>query len=338
MVSVRTNGGTSGDPFISMDISGVQGWSLGIDNSDGDSFKISEAWNDVGVNTRMKISAGGRIQTVGKFTCRNSVILSSSDTDTYGWAMGTLTNSNLAFGYAINTSTVEGTGWTPIVNINQNGGITANSSTFIGDVGWGSTYAGLAHNSTATTTSYGYLQSSSGQTMVNSASGQNIEMRNNNDTQWSIAPRQTIMGRSIQANIDFGNGYGNGYVFKTGNGWGTQTGSGNPYTCDINVQGFLNNDIWPVNNGNTVGNICIRCWAGEITVVFGQGNTGVRSAIYKATLVNVNSNNLSVTQQYKHETGMTISYQAIESSGDGRRLRLQTNYQCGYVWWFHGAI
>jgi hypothetical protein len=51
----------TGDPFVSFSVSNVGGWSVGIDKSDSDSFKIANAWNDVGSNTRFVIDASGRV-------------------------------------------------------------------------------------------------------------------------------------------------------------------------------------------------------------------------------------------------------------------------------------
>jgi hypothetical protein len=66
IVSVRTAGAASGNPFISWDISGVIGWSMGIDNADGDKFKISNAWDSLSSATKMTISGNNvGIMTTG---------------------------------------------------------------------------------------------------------------------------------------------------------------------------------------------------------------------------------------------------------------------------------
>jgi hypothetical protein len=59
IVGISTNGANSGDPKVSWDIAGVIGWSAGIDNSDGDKFKIANHWNDLTDKTRMVIGATG---------------------------------------------------------------------------------------------------------------------------------------------------------------------------------------------------------------------------------------------------------------------------------------
>jgi hypothetical protein len=47
IVAIRTNGSSGGDPYISFDVNGVAGWSVGLDNSDSDCFKITNVWNGV---------------------------------------------------------------------------------------------------------------------------------------------------------------------------------------------------------------------------------------------------------------------------------------------------
>jgi hypothetical protein len=50
-MALRTNGNNGGNPYLSFDIRGVQGYSLGIDNADGDKFKLHTNWNLNGSNT-----------------------------------------------------------------------------------------------------------------------------------------------------------------------------------------------------------------------------------------------------------------------------------------------
>jgi hypothetical protein len=50
MLSVRTTGSGGGSPYVSFDIFGVRGYSMGMDNSDGDKFKIIPNWNFTSLN------------------------------------------------------------------------------------------------------------------------------------------------------------------------------------------------------------------------------------------------------------------------------------------------
>jgi hypothetical protein len=60
-VSLRVAGASAGDPFITFDVEGQQGWSAGMDNSDGDKFKIGSYWGAMGTNTRMTITTDGNV-------------------------------------------------------------------------------------------------------------------------------------------------------------------------------------------------------------------------------------------------------------------------------------
>lgn len=42
---IRTGGNGGGNPYLSFDIMGVRGYSMGIDNADGEKFKIQNSWN-----------------------------------------------------------------------------------------------------------------------------------------------------------------------------------------------------------------------------------------------------------------------------------------------------
>lgn len=61
IIGARVLGANSGDPFFSLDIDGITGWSIGIDNNDLDKLKFSNAWNDPGANTRMTITTAGDV-------------------------------------------------------------------------------------------------------------------------------------------------------------------------------------------------------------------------------------------------------------------------------------
>lgn len=60
ILAARVNSG-SGDPFVSFDVNGVAGWSVGIDHSDDLKFKIGLDWSDVGSNPRLTIDTLGRV-------------------------------------------------------------------------------------------------------------------------------------------------------------------------------------------------------------------------------------------------------------------------------------
>ena len=61
IMSVRVAGTSSGDPFVSYDVSGESGWSTGIDNSDSNKFKIASSWSSLSSNTRLTIKTDGNV-------------------------------------------------------------------------------------------------------------------------------------------------------------------------------------------------------------------------------------------------------------------------------------
>jgi hypothetical protein len=71
VLALRTNTATGGDPILSFDIGGVIGWSIGIDNSDSDKFKIANNWLALDINTRFSML------TTGEATFTSSLTASS---------------------------------------------------------------------------------------------------------------------------------------------------------------------------------------------------------------------------------------------------------------------
>ncbi len=61
IIAASVQGGGTGDPFVSFDISGVVGWSVGIDNSDAQKFKIANQWDELSSNTKLTIQQDGKV-------------------------------------------------------------------------------------------------------------------------------------------------------------------------------------------------------------------------------------------------------------------------------------
>lgn len=61
ILAARVNGAGAGNPFISLDVAGVTGWSIGLDNKDSQSLKFANTWNNLGVNTRMTLQKDGSL-------------------------------------------------------------------------------------------------------------------------------------------------------------------------------------------------------------------------------------------------------------------------------------
>lgn len=62
IMALRTNGNNGGNPYLSFDIDGILGYSLGIDNADGDKLKLHNNWSFNNSNTpALTITSDGRM-------------------------------------------------------------------------------------------------------------------------------------------------------------------------------------------------------------------------------------------------------------------------------------
>lgn len=98
ILAVRTGGDGGGNPYISFDIAGVRGYSLGIDNADGEKFKIQNNWNfNNGVAPPITITTDNRVG-IGTASPAASLHVASNVVQTVG-AYGFLNgNGNTGYG------------------------------------------------------------------------------------------------------------------------------------------------------------------------------------------------------------------------------------------------
>lgn len=69
-LTIMTAGANGGDPFMRFNVDNAQSWSMGIDNSDSDAFKISAGWGLGDANNiRIPVAGGIQIATGTKGTC-----------------------------------------------------------------------------------------------------------------------------------------------------------------------------------------------------------------------------------------------------------------------------
>jgi len=61
IITLRTGGSSAGDPYLAFDINNVGSWACGVDNSDGQKFKWSTDWGDVGSTTKMTLDRSGNL-------------------------------------------------------------------------------------------------------------------------------------------------------------------------------------------------------------------------------------------------------------------------------------
>ena len=122
IIAARVNANGSGDPFYSVDVSGEAGWSFGMDNNDGNKFKIAASWSQLETNTRFTIDDAGKVgigtttpdqelEVNGDILLSNSGGLKSiytwSGTD-HNWRIGMQDNDGeIGFTRALTTSHVQ---------------------------------------------------------------------------------------------------------------------------------------------------------------------------------------------------------------------------------------
>jgi hypothetical protein len=124
IVGVRTAGSSAGNPFFSMDVNGVTGWSMGIDNADSRKFKISNSWSSLTSATKLTVTMGGNVgigQTAPGHPLSfadsfgNKISLHGQNTSHYGIGMQSnllqfysdSAESDVAFGYGSSANFTE---------------------------------------------------------------------------------------------------------------------------------------------------------------------------------------------------------------------------------------
>jgi|GEM_PF-1659412 len=81
ILSLRVAGTKAGNPFISWDISGEYGYSMGIDNSDGNKLKIARRWESLTTNTSLTLDTSGNLEIAGKLTVPGAQQIVFADED-----------------------------------------------------------------------------------------------------------------------------------------------------------------------------------------------------------------------------------------------------------------
>lgn len=130
---IRTNGNSGGNPYLSFDITGVRGYSFGIDNAD-DKFKFHTNWNfNTGVAPTLTITTDNRVG-IGTDAPGSRLHIQTSDAQSLIVQSNVSDNNGMVVLNA-NTSTGWGSNWHEFV-IFQNqgnyiGGIVNNGSSNI---------------------------------------------------------------------------------------------------------------------------------------------------------------------------------------------------------------
>ncbi len=84
IISIRTNGSGGGNPYLSFDINGVRGYSIGIDNADGDKLKFHTNWSLNNVNNpALTLASDGKFGIGTSSPGRSLHVQSSDNTSVY---------------------------------------------------------------------------------------------------------------------------------------------------------------------------------------------------------------------------------------------------------------
>lgn len=78
-LDVITGGASAGDPFVLFQVAGVTSWSVGIDNSDSDTFKVSKN-GSLGTNDYFSITTGQTINLNAGQVVKSRTVTAASDT------------------------------------------------------------------------------------------------------------------------------------------------------------------------------------------------------------------------------------------------------------------
>jgi hypothetical protein len=239
----------------------------------------------------------------------NQLLFGYNNTNTYQHAINTrhdggggnknsidflLWNSNVSSATVGNTNTMSITATgvgifnsNPSYKLDVNGNVRLNNA-FIGDVGYGSAYAGFSHCNFAGN-SYAFLQANTGQTFVNCATSQTINFRvNNADTMVMGANNLGIQSTNT---IEFGQGVS-----------GKDTSAGK-----IGYQTFTSGSLDIVGAGTTAGSRNIKLWEDVLVA----RNLSVASNANIA--VNLTASNIGI--------GTSSPSYPLDISGYGMRLQ-----------------
>lgn len=74
---ISVAGATADDPFVSYVVTGVTTWSIGVDNSDSDKFKISTSAT-LGSSDAVTVDTSGNVVVTGSTTSRRPIVTASA--------------------------------------------------------------------------------------------------------------------------------------------------------------------------------------------------------------------------------------------------------------------
>jgi hypothetical protein len=102
MLFASVAGSSAGDPYVRLNISGVQDWSLGVDNSDSDAFVIA-ASSILGIFNALRITTGGAVSIPGTLAVTGAITGSLSGNATTSTTATTANALNTGNNYQMNS-------------------------------------------------------------------------------------------------------------------------------------------------------------------------------------------------------------------------------------------
>lgn len=139
--TIRTNGSGGGNPYLSFDINGIRGYSMGIDNADLDKFKFHTNWNlNNSVAPAFTVTTENRVG-IGTVTPASRFHIQSSDANSL-YIESTTSDNNGMFILNANTNQSWSNNWHEFVYFQKQG-------TTIGSISGTSNGAAVLYNTTS---------------------------------------------------------------------------------------------------------------------------------------------------------------------------------------------
>ena len=141
ILALRTTGNGGGSPYLSFDIFGVRGYSMGMDNADADKFKIIPNWNFTGLNSPiLTIDLDNKVGIGTASPSRRLHVQSSDQTTLY--VESTTSDNNGMVIFNANTDQNWGANWHEFLYFQKQGNA-------IGWVGAANNGTGVSYNTSS---------------------------------------------------------------------------------------------------------------------------------------------------------------------------------------------